>query len=74
MDSDSLKRSNTQQLFKSKNVTIMPKVANVINTCKAKQTEYRILFPGEPENIENVHRMTIVVAEDGNLVKQYYGW
>lgn len=73
MADSALKRSNTQQLFKSKNVTIMPKVAMAINTCKAKQIEYRILFPGDEEDVKNTNRMTLVVAEDGNLVKQYYG-
>ena len=67
------KRSDTQQLFKAKNVTILPRVAGVINTCKAKQMEYRVVFEGEPETVENSHRMTIVVAADGNLVRQYYG-
>jgi hypothetical protein len=73
MDDSPLKRSSTQQLFRSKNVTIMPKVAMAINTCKAKQIEYRILFPEDEEDIKNLNRMTIVVSEDGNLVKQYYG-
>lgn len=67
------KSTSTQQLFKSKQVTIMPKVAMAINTCKAKQIEYRVLFPGEPEDVVNPNRMTIVVSEDGNLVKQFYG-
>lgn len=67
------KSTSTQQLFKSKNVTIMPKVAMAINTCKAKQIEYRVLFSGEQEDVVNPNRMTIVVSDDGNLVKQYYG-
>jgi hypothetical protein len=67
------KSTSTQQLFKSKNVTIMPKVAMAINTCKAKQIEYRVLFSGEKEDVVNPNRMTIVVSDDGNLVKQYYG-
>jgi len=67
------KSTSTQQLFKSKHITIMPKVAMAINTCKAKQIEYRVLFPGETEDVVNPNRMTIVVSDDGNLIKQYYG-
>lgn len=66
-------RSNTQQLFKAKNVTILPRVANLINTCKAKQMDYRILFPGDEPTVENTQRMSIVVDDGGNLLRQYYG-
>ena len=80
------RRSDTQQLFKSKHVTLLPNVAGLINTCKAKQMEYRILFEGEPgadadgdgdgqlpESERKSNRLTIVVANDGNLVRKYVG-
>ena len=68
------KQNQSQNMMKAKNVTILPQVANLINTCKARQMEYRVIFHGEDEETkENNLRMTIVVDKDGKLVKQYYG-
>jgi hypothetical protein len=58
---------------KVSNLHLSPNVSLLVNQCKAKAMEYRIIKKGEPETKENYKRMTIVVDTDGNLVKKYWG-
>jgi len=54
--------------------TIQPKVAMLINRAKANSQEYRILIQGEDEqDVKVSNRVTIVVNQSGNFIKNYYG-
>ena len=56
------------------NFTILPKVAMLINQCKSKCQDYRILVKGQDEeNVQDTKRITIVITPSGNLVKTYNG-
>lgn len=57
----------------SKHVTILPKVANMMNSCRSKQIECRVIMDSDKQTIEDVKRMTIVVKENGDFVSQYWG-
>jgi len=69
-----LTRSTSQQMLKSKHITMTPQVAKIINSCVANQTVYRVIVEGDDEkNVQQPQRMTIVVNNDGKLIRNYFG-
>lgn len=54
-------------------ITIFPKVAMLINQCKAKRQDFRIILDTDPQTKEDYKRMTIVVNKDGTYIKNFYG-
>lgn len=75
MSSHNSKKDNPINILKTNNITITPQISNLLNTCKAKQLDYRILIEGDKDidKVVDVKRMTIVVDKSGNLLKHYYG-
>ena len=66
--------NNNLDYFKARNVTIIPKVALLMNQCKAKRIDCRIVVRGEQEeDKKDFRRMTIVIEKNGTFLKQYYG-
>ncbi len=59
--------------IKAKNMTIQPKIASLVNQCKAKRVKYRFLELGQEETREDNSRMTIVVNDEGYYVRHYFG-
>jgi hypothetical protein len=61
-------------MLKSKHITMTPQVAKIINSCVANQTVYRVIVEGDDEkNVQQPQRMTIVVNNDGKLIRNYFG-
>lgn len=69
-----LTHSTSQQILKSKHITMTPQVSKIINSCVANQTVYRVIVEGDDEqNDRHPQRMTIVVNKDGKLIRNYFG-
>ena len=58
----------------NKKFTLSTRLQNLITTCKAKGTEYRVLVRGlDTEDKVKVTRLSIIVDNDGNVLTTYYG-
>ena len=60
--------------LKAKDMTISPKIAKLVNQCKAKRMKYRFVVRGvDEETQDDFKRLTIVVDQDGAYLKHYFG-
>ena len=60
--------------LKAKDMTISPKIAKLVNQCKAKRMKYRFVERGvDEETHEDFKRMTIVVDHNGGYLSHYFG-
>jgi riboflavin synthase alpha subunit len=78
MDMDRAKRRDSfrrpeQKMMQTKNVNFTPKVSLLLNQCRAKRMEYRIISKDDERTKEDYKRMTIVINDEGDLVAKYYG-
>lgn len=59
---------------RNNNITITPSVAKLINKCKSENKEFRILTPQDEITLDiNVNRLTIIVQNDGFLLRSFWG-
>lgn len=53
--------------------TLSPELSKLINTCRGKGTDFRILMNDETQDVKIPTRMTIVVNSNGAVLRQYWG-
>lgn len=53
--------------------TLSPELSKLINTCRGKGTDFRILMKDETHDVKIPTRMTIVVNSNGAVLRQYWG-
>ncbi len=58
---------------KSDAYTLSPELSKLINTCRGKGTDFRVLLETEEQDKKIHTRLTIVVKKNGTVVKQYWG-
>lgn len=54
-------------------IPLQPNVATLINNCKSQRLDHRILIQPNEGKVENYMRMTILLDQQGKLVRWYYG-